>query len=69
MIEILRIEVIPSSKKDQIIEGKPLIVKVKEPPVRGKANKAVVELLSRYFGKRVKIVSGAKNKRKLIQVG
>lgn len=69
MTEILRIEVIPGSKKDQIIEGKPLIVKVKEPPVKGRANKAVVKLLSKYFGKSVRIISGQRKKKKLIQVG
>ena len=68
MTEILRIEVIPSSKKDEIIEGKPLIVKVKEAPIKGRANKAVVKLLCQYFGKRVRIISGGRGKKKIIEV-
>lgn len=68
MTKILIIKVIAGSKKDQIIEGKPLIVKVKEPPIKGRANKAVVKLLTKYFGKRVRIVSGRKNKKKIIEV-
>ena len=68
MTKILRIEVIPSAKKDQIIEGKSLIVKVKEPPIKGRANKVVVKLLSKYLGKRVRIISGGRSKKKLIKV-
>jgi uncharacterized protein (TIGR00251 family) len=69
MVKILRIEVIPSSKKEEIIEGKPLIVKVKEAPIKDRANKAVVKLLSKYLGKRVRIISGGRSKKKLIKVG
>ena len=54
MTKILIIKVIPSSNKNQIIEGKPLIVKVKESPIKGRANKAVVKLLTKYFGKRIR---------------
>lgn len=68
MTKILIIKVIAGSKKDRIIEGKPLIVKVKEPPLKGRANKAVVKLLTKYFGKRVRIVSGRKSKKKIIEV-
>ncbi|MFH1771230.1 MAG: DUF167 domain-containing protein [Candidatus Omnitrophota bacterium] len=68
MPEIIRIEVIPDSNKNQIIKGEPLIVKVKEPATGGRANKAVVKLLSKYFSKRVRIISGGRNRRKVIQV-
>lgn len=67
--EILRIEVIPGSKKNQIINGEPLIAKVKELAAGGRANKAVVKLLSRYFSKRVRIISGGRSRKKVIQIG
>lgn len=69
MAKVLRIEVITESKKDQIIEREPLIIKVKEPPIKGRVNKAVVKLLSKYLGKRVRIISGGRSKKKLIKVG
>ena len=36
------IKVIPNSNVEEIIEAEPLIIKVKEPPTKGKANKAVI---------------------------
>ena len=65
----LRIKVIPNSKKAEVIKGKPLVVKVKAAPVKGKANKAVVKLLSKCFGKSVRIISGGKSKKKIVQIG
>ena len=68
MSKILRIEVIPNSGKEEIIEEEPLIVKVKEAPIKGRANKAVVKLLSKYFGKSVRIISGRRSKKKVIEL-
>jgi uncharacterized protein (TIGR00251 family) len=68
MGEILRIKVVPSSKKEEIIEGEPLVVKVKEAPVKGRANEAVVKLLSGYFGKSVRIISGRRSRKKVIEL-
>jgi uncharacterized protein (TIGR00251 family) len=45
-----------------------MIIRVKEPPTKGKANKAVVMLLSRYYNADVRIVSGAKSRRKIVEV-
>ena len=67
--ENLRVEVVPGAGKNQIIEGRPLIIKVKEPPVKNRANKAVAKLLCQYFGKKVKIVSGRKSRNKIIEIG
>lgn len=62
------IKVIPNSKIEEIIEAEPLIIKVKEPPTKGKANKAVIRLLSRYFNANVRIVSGTKSRRKIVEI-
>ena len=64
----IKIKVIPNSNRDSIEEGDPLIVRVKEPAVKGKANKAVIKLLSKHFNSQVRIVSGAKSKEKWIEV-
>ena len=65
----IAIKVIPNSKTEEIIDAEPMILRVKEPPTKGKANKAVVMLLSRYFNADVRIVSGAKSRRKIVEVG
>ncbi|MFZ2071562.1 MAG: DUF167 domain-containing protein [Halobacteriota archaeon] len=62
------IKVIPNSKKNEIIEVEPLTVRVKEPPVKGRANKAVEGLLSKYFHADVRIISGSKSRRKVVVV-
>lgn len=70
----IEIKVIPNSKEEVVIEPEaeaepePLIVRVKEPPIKGKANKAVVKLLSQYFNARVRIVSGTNSRRKIVAI-
>ena len=41
MGRILEIKVVPNSQVEEIIEEEPIIVKVRDPPEKGKANKAV----------------------------
>ncbi|NAT11037.1 hypothetical protein C4E22_05780 [ANME-1 cluster archaeon AG-394-G06] len=65
----IAIKVIPNSKTEEIIDAEPMIIRVKEPPTKGKANKALVMLLSRYYNADVRIVSGAKSRRKIVEVG
>ena len=65
----IAIKVITKSKTEEIIDAEPMILRVKEPPTKGKANKAVVMLLSRYYNADVRIVSGAKSRRKIVEVG
>jgi uncharacterized protein (TIGR00251 family) len=64
----IAIKVIPNSKTEEIIDAEPMIIRVKEQPTKGKANKAVVMLLSRYYNADVRIVSGAKSRRKIVEV-
>ena len=47
------------------------IISVKEPPVQGKANWAVIEALARYFDikkSNIKIISGLTSKQKTIEI-
>jgi len=65
----VNIRVVPNAKEDMIIkQGDTLVVRITEPPVRGRANAAVLELLEAYFGKPVHLVTGAKLRKKVVEV-
>jgi hypothetical protein len=69
---ILRIKVFPKSKREEVVtDEKTLKVFVKEPADKGKANKAVVKLLSNYFNTtsdKIRILSGMKTSSKIVEV-
>ena len=47
------------------------VVSVKEPPVQGRANEAIVRVLAEYFGVskfKVKIVSGWTSRQKVVEI-
>ena len=67
-MKTIEIKVIPNSNVEAVIEAEPLIVRVKEPPTKGKANKAVVKVLSEYFNANVRIVAGTKSRRKIVGI-
>ncbi len=60
--------VVPNSKKEQILDEDPMRVKIKEKPEDNKANVSVEKALSKYFGKKVRIVKGFKSKRKVVEI-
>lgn len=60
--------VVPNSKKEQVIEEAVLRVKVKEKAENNQANLRVEKVLSKYFGRAVKIIKGFKNKKKIIEI-
>jgi len=64
----IRIRAVPNAKKDEVIEGEPLTVRVKAPPVKGQANKAIVKLLSKHFNAKVRIISGMRSKNKVVEI-
>ncbi|WP_457612335.1 DUF167 family protein [Methanocaldococcus sp.] len=68
---LLEIFVSPNAKKNEIVGinewRKRLDIKIKAPPVEGKANKEIVKFLSKYFGD-VEIVSGEKSQKKTILI-
>ncbi|MGQ9701138.1 MAG: DUF167 domain-containing protein [bacterium] len=72
MSKLINIRVIPNSKKDEVIqESDGLKVKITAPPVEGKANKALVELLAEYFNvkkNKIRIIKGEKSKNKVIMI-
>ncbi len=68
----LKVHVIPNSKENRI-EGydnwkKAVVVRIKAPPVEGKANKELEKFLSNFFGCKVEIISGKKSKDKVVMI-
>jgi len=63
----------PSAKEEEVkkIDDDHFVVSVKEPPVKGKANWAIVRTLAKYFGitsDKVKIISGYTSRQKIIRI-
>jgi len=63
-----------NSKEEKIEETGPgeYRLRVKAPPVEGRANEAVIKLLAAHFGvpkSRVEILAGTSSKRKLVSIG
>jgi uncharacterized protein (TIGR00251 family) len=68
-----KIIVKPNARKNEVIQNPDgtLIVRVSVPPIEGKANEKVIEVLSEYLNKprrSISIVSGFKGKNKIIEV-
>ena len=68
----IQVKVKPNSRTEEVSrDGDSFIIKVKEPPREGKANRAVIKLLAEHFGvpkSRVRILSGFRSKNKVIEV-
>lgn len=69
----IKIKVIPNSDKNEILNTTDGLLKIKvtAPPIKGKANEAVIKLLAKELGikrKQIAIVSGQKSKIKTIQI-
>ena len=69
---IINVRVKPSSKKQRIEKvGELYIVQVKSPPVDGRANREMLELLSDYFDvpkSRIRIIRGEKGRNKVVEI-
>lgn len=68
----IKVKVIPNAKKNEVLEedGK-FKVYVKAPPIDGKANKALIELLARHFKVKkdvVRVIRGKKSKEKIVGI-
>ena len=65
----IKVKVITNAREDSVIEGKEgLTVRTKAIPQKGKANRAVVKLLSKHFGSKVGIISGEKTREKIVEI-
>jgi len=68
MKNVISIKVMPSSRKEEVIEGDPIVVRVREPPEGRRANRAVMGLLKKHFNAEVKIIAGQKSRRKVVEL-
>lgn len=62
----------PNSNENKVekIDDLNFIVSVKDPPVQGRANRAIVKLLSEYFHTpNVRIVLGHMSRQKVVEIG
>ena len=69
----IRVKVKPNAKKDEVkqIENDYFEIRVTVVPEKGKANKRVIELLSKYLKvpkSRIKLIRGETSKEKLFEV-
>ncbi|NPA57740.1 MAG: DUF167 domain-containing protein [Aquificae bacterium] len=69
----IKVKVKPNAKKEEVVQtGKDQYqVKVSVPPEKGKANKRVVELLSKHLNvpkSRIKLLKGETSREKLFEV-
>ena len=67
------IKVYPSSKEEKVVkkDDGSFNVRVKAPPQEGKANKAVINVLAKYFGvskNSIMIKAGHSSKNKIIEI-
>jgi len=74
MSKFLKVRVVPRASKNEIVgemaDGS-LKIKLKAPPVDGKANEALIEFLSEEWGvakSKIKIVRGEKGRNKTVEI-
>lgn len=68
------VQVKPNSKKTKTekISKNSFIISVKEPPIDGKANRAVIKIIAEIFKvlqTKVRITSGLSAKKKILEIG
>jgi hypothetical protein len=68
----IKVKVVPRAKKNMVLEGEGLLkVYVKAPPLGGRANRALVEVLAEHYGVKktsVRVVEGEKSRIKVVEV-
>ncbi len=70
---IFKVKVFPNSKKKEIVKKSEdsFEIKVKEKPIKGEANRAVVKLLADYLGLpagKIRLIKGAKQRNKIFEI-
>jgi len=63
----------PSAKEEEVkkLDDSHFVVSVKEPPIKGRANLAIVQALAKYFGitsDKVKIITGYTSRQKIVRI-
>jgi len=71
---LIKVKVFPNSKKEGIIKksNDSFEIKVKEKPIKGLANRAVINILSLYFKvstSEIRLVKGLRQRNKIFEIG
>ena len=69
----ISVKAIPNARKDEVkLAGEKvedgLLVKVHAPPEKNKANERVIEILKDYFKADVRLISGEKSRKKIVEI-
>ena len=64
----VRVRVIPNSDEAMVTDGDILTVRVKSKARNGEANKEMLNLLQKHFGKRVRLKSGVTSEYKTVRI-
>ena len=67
----LEVKVFPKSQREELIKGEVIKAYIKAAPDKGKANKALIELIAREYKVKkssVKILSGLTSRNKVVEV-
>ena len=67
---IIYVKVKPNSKKQKIerISSEEYIISLKNLAENNKANLELIKLLEKYFNKKIQIIKGLKNKKKIVEL-
>jgi uncharacterized protein YggU (UPF0235/DUF167 family) len=68
----LKVKTGAKEEKIEKIDDSRFFVSVKERPIRGAANEAIIKSLAKYFdvsSNRIKIIAGHKAKQKIVEIG
>lgn len=71
MKTVMRLRVFTGKQSQKISldeTGKILLIDVKNKPEKNKANKEIIKMLKKKFEAEIKIVSGLKNKEKIVEI-
>lgn len=72
MGKIMNIKVVPNAKKKEVIQAVDYLkIKVTAPPVEGKANKVLIDVLAEHFNVKksaIKIIKGEKSRDKVVMI-
>ncbi len=70
---VIRVKLLPKSSRNQVVgrEGDHFKVKVTAPPIEGRANKALIDLLAKKLGvpkSHIEIISGKSSRLKSVRI-
>ncbi len=68
MIIYVKVKLNSKKQKMEVVSSKEYIVSLKNLAENNKANLELLKLLGKYFNKKIRIIKGLKNKKKIIEI-